>query len=317
MKKTIFTTAIFVVMTLTIQSVFGQTKQLPQEVRTDFCKNAYYNYKYGTDAFKVWMTTSARNIGFNSIVDIEIAIENICNNKKLQDEFFQNVLRIGGSRDFIFLQFQSIGMTAVNAKTLTDYLIEKENDKTQVVTPKSITNNPEIQVNSNSVKKDEITGYPTEIYNPQPLQDNPSLGIIKWNVQGIEKLLSTDGSIKLPMTITKIKDALKVKPKVETDDYFPELSDYIFTLANGIVLSVRNVQENKTGWLIIEGENDKKISGLPFGLIINQSTIKDVEKQLSNIKTQKLGNYIEFRKGGMDYRFEFNKNKTLGKVHIL
>jgi hypothetical protein len=317
MKKTIFTTAIFVAMTLTTQSAFGQTKQLPQEVRIDFCKNAYYNYKYGTDAFKAWMTTSARNIGFNSIIDIEIAIENICNNKKLQDEFFQNVLRIGGGRDFIFSQFQSIGMSAVNAKTLTDYLIEKENNKTQVVTPKSITNNHEVQVSSNSVKKDEITGYPTEIYNPQPLSDNPSLGIIKWNVQGIEKLLSSDGSIKLPMTITAIKTALKVKPVVETDDYFSELTDYIFTLANGIILSVRNVQENKTGWLIIEGENDKIISGLPFGLIINQSTIKDVEKQLSNIKTQKLGNYIEFRKGGMNYRFEFNKNKTLGKVHIL
>ncbi len=317
MKKTIFTTAIFVVMTLTIQSVFGQTKQLPQEVRTDFCKNAYYNYKYGTDAFKVWMTTSARNIGFNSIVDIEIAIENICNNKKLQDEFFKNVLRIGGSRDFIFLQFQSIGMTAVNAKTLTDYLIEKDNNKTQVITQKSITTNQEVQDKANSITYNEITGYPNEIYNPQPLRDNPSLGIIKWNVQGIEKLLSSDGSIKLPMTITKIKTALKVKPIVESDtEYFPEFSDYIFTLANGVILTVKNVQENKSSWLIIEGKNDKIINGLPFGLIINQSTINDVEKQLKNIKTQKLGNSMEFIKGERSYKFEFNKNKTLGKVQI-
>jgi hypothetical protein len=317
MKKTIFKTATFVVLTLTIQSVFGQTKQLPQEVRTDFCKNAYYNYKYGTDAFKVWMTTSARNIGFNSIVDIEIAIENICNNKKLQDEFFLNILRIGGSRDFIFLQFQSIGMTAVNAKTLTDYLVEKENDQTQVVTQENPTNNQEVQHKANSITYNEITGYPNEIYNPHPLRDNPSLGIIKWNVQGIEKLLSTDGSIKLPMTIRKIKTALKVKPVVESgDEIFPELSDYIFTLANGVILTVKNVEGGKSSWLIIEGKNGKIINGLPFGLIINQSTIKDVEKQLKNIKTQKLGNSIEFRKGEWSYKFEFNKNKTLGNVQI-
>ena len=80
------------------------------------------------------MITSARNTGFNSIVEIEI--ENICNDKKLQDEFFQNVLRIGGGRDFIFSQFQSIGMSDVNAKILTNYLIEKENNKTQIVNPK-------------------------------------------------------------------------------------------------------------------------------------------------------------------------------------
>jgi len=83
------------------------------------------------------MITSARNIRFNSIVEIEIEIENICNDKKLQDEFFQNVLRIGGGRDFIFSQFQSIGMSDVNAKILTNYLIEKESNKTQIVNPKT------------------------------------------------------------------------------------------------------------------------------------------------------------------------------------
>jgi hypothetical protein len=130
MKKYIFMTKVFLVATLLIlvQSVYGQNKQLPQAVRKDFCKTASYNYKYGTDAFKVWMMTSARNIGYNSLIDIEIAIENICENKKLQDAFFQNVLNIGGGRDFVFMQFHSIGMSATNANILTNYLLDNRNN---------------------------------------------------------------------------------------------------------------------------------------------------------------------------------------------
>ncbi|MBS1572184.1 MAG: hypothetical protein JST62_07320 [Bacteroidetes bacterium] len=104
---------------------YAQNGQLPHKVRTDFCRNAYINYKYGSDAFKAWMIQSARNIGLTSLVEIQTAIENICNNKELQDDFFKTAYRIGGSRDFIFSQFLSIDMTAENAKILTDYLIAK------------------------------------------------------------------------------------------------------------------------------------------------------------------------------------------------
>lgn len=110
-------------VTFQLHLVFSQNEQLPQKVRTDFCKNAYINYKYGSDAFKAWMMQSARNIGLNSLVDIQTAIEKICTNKELQDEFFKTVYRIGGNRDFIFSQFINIDMTAENAKILTDYLI--------------------------------------------------------------------------------------------------------------------------------------------------------------------------------------------------
>lgn len=108
---------------------FGQ--ELPKQVRTDFCNQAVLNYKYGTDAFKVWMMQSARSIGLNNIADIETAIENIYIHKDLQEEFFKNTLRIGGSSDFIFMQFHSIGMTAKNAKILSDYVIDKYSYKTK------------------------------------------------------------------------------------------------------------------------------------------------------------------------------------------
>lgn len=112
-------------VTLQFHFAYSQNGQLPQKVRTDFCKNAYINFKYGSDAFKARMIQSARNIGLNSIIDVRTAIENICNNKDLQDEFFKVIYQIGGGRDFIFSQFIGMNMTAENAKTLTDYLIKK------------------------------------------------------------------------------------------------------------------------------------------------------------------------------------------------
>lgn len=319
MKRQNFTLLMFLAIILTVQSAYGQFKQLPQKIREDFCTNAYFNYKYGSDAFKAYMTISARNIGLNSIIDIEIAVEKICENSKLQDEFFQNVLRIGGGRDFIFQQFHSIGMTAVNAKTLTDYLIDNENSRQQTYSQNEIAKTKKTDVNQKVVKNNEITGYPIEIYNPQPLSDNPTLDILKWNVQEIDDLLSLDKSFELPITIAKIQTVLKVEPNIEEDEYFDD-KIFSWTLPSGIILTAMNAQETDigwlTGWLIIEAEDGKIVKGLPYDLIINESSLKSVETKLSNIKTQKLGNHIEFRKGNQEYRFEFNENKTLEKVHI-
>lgn len=78
-------------LTFQFHFTYAQQKPLPQKVRTDFCRNAYINYKYGSDAFKSWMIQSARNIGLNSLVDIQTTIENVCSNEELQDEFFKNI----------------------------------------------------------------------------------------------------------------------------------------------------------------------------------------------------------------------------------
>lgn len=103
----------------------AQKQELPQIVRDDFCTNAKINFEYGSDAFKAWMFQTARSIGLKSIVDIEVAVESINERKDLQEEFFKNTFRIGGSRDFLFMQFRSIGMNAKNSEVLTDYIINK------------------------------------------------------------------------------------------------------------------------------------------------------------------------------------------------
>lgn len=121
MKKIIFALSFLISTTL----CFTQNQELPQQVRNEFCKTAILNYQYGTDAFKAWMLQSARSIGLNNIADIDIAIENISKHKDLQEEFFKSVFRIGGSSDFIYMQFIGIGMTEKNAKILCDYVIDK------------------------------------------------------------------------------------------------------------------------------------------------------------------------------------------------
>jgi hypothetical protein len=103
MKKQIISIIVILLFQCISLPIQGQVKQLPLKVRADFCKNANFNYKYGNDSFKTFMTMSARNIGLNSIIEIEIAIEKICDNFKLQDEFFKYVLQINGGRDFIFM----------------------------------------------------------------------------------------------------------------------------------------------------------------------------------------------------------------------
>lgn len=103
----------------------AQNHALPKIVRDDFCSIAKTNFEYGTDAFKVWMFQSATAIGMRTIVDIENAVESIDKHRNLQEEFFKNIYRIGGSRNFIFMQFRSIGMNAKNAQILADYIIEK------------------------------------------------------------------------------------------------------------------------------------------------------------------------------------------------
>jgi hypothetical protein len=79
--------AFTVFVVLQFHFTIAQSVPLPQNVREDFCRNAQINFKYGSDAFKAWIIHSGRQIGYNSIIQIENAVKNICANKPLQDEF--------------------------------------------------------------------------------------------------------------------------------------------------------------------------------------------------------------------------------------
>lgn len=114
---------ILLLTVLTAFNMFLNSQTLSKEVRNDFCINAIANYYYGTDAFRGLMNISAKRIGLNTPLKIENAIQNLCSNIELQNEFFKNLHEI--SRGLDKEQYISIGMKPQNAKLLNDYIMLK------------------------------------------------------------------------------------------------------------------------------------------------------------------------------------------------
>ncbi len=106
---------------------FLKSQSLPKEVRNDFCINAKYNYFYGTDSFFGLMNISLKRIGINDPYRMNQAVNNICNNEKLQNIFFKNIHSI--SRGLDRQQYLSIGMKSENVEKLIKYynLIDSKN----------------------------------------------------------------------------------------------------------------------------------------------------------------------------------------------
>lgn len=118
-----------ILLLLCLQSAITINAQnLSKDVREDFCKNAIIEYYYGTGSLKTWLIQSARTIGILTPKEIEESIQNISKNEKLQEEFFKNFSRLGGSKEFKVLQFTNIRMEVEHAKLLVDYIYLKYNN---------------------------------------------------------------------------------------------------------------------------------------------------------------------------------------------
>lgn len=113
--------------------VFFNSQILSKEVRTDFCKNAKYNYFYGTDSFYGLMNITLKRIGITDPYKMNQAVNNICNNEKLQNSFFESIHQI--SRGLDKQQYLSIGMNPTNAQILSDYFNHRNNNSTTTTSP--------------------------------------------------------------------------------------------------------------------------------------------------------------------------------------
>ena len=122
------TTILILIVSLNICSA----QELSKIVRNDFCKNAEFDSKYGNGNMKTLLGYCARNIGINTFEELVTAIENICNNYKLQEEFFKLIYSSNSNRDVLFMQFHSIGMKPENATKLTDYVLAKYDNENKV-----------------------------------------------------------------------------------------------------------------------------------------------------------------------------------------
>ncbi|MYY28995.1 hypothetical protein [Elizabethkingia anophelis] len=125
MKKPYFLYFLFVCV---LANINVKSQQLSNAVRNDFCRNAIFNFYYGSNNFRSWMVLSGRNLGINTPQQITNSVRNICKNIPLQEEFFKNINNLGGSKDFKEQQYISIGMKPINAKILNDYVYLKYNN---------------------------------------------------------------------------------------------------------------------------------------------------------------------------------------------
>ena len=114
-----------------------KSQMLPKEVRNDFCKNAQYQYFYGTSSFVSLMNLSLKKIGISDPYKMNQAVKNICNNITLQDSFFESVHQVSGGLDK--QQYLSIGMNVENAQLLSDYYNRRNNNSTPKTSNSSAT----------------------------------------------------------------------------------------------------------------------------------------------------------------------------------
>lgn len=150
--------------------VFGQT--LSKDVRNDFCRNAKYNYFYGTGSFYGLMNISLKKIGLTNPNEMNKAVNNICDNEKLQNIFFENIHSI--SRGLDRQQYLSIGMKSENVEKLVKYYNRIDNENREKEWELSKLEN-EKQLKNKIVNNESL--YVSELDNRPKLQITDSLNI--------------------------------------------------------------------------------------------------------------------------------------------
>ena len=286
----------FRICTLFVLFIFTnlcQAQKLSTEVRKDFCQNALLNYWYGSDTFKYVMVQSARNIGATNNQEIEIKIENICNDISLQEEFFRLVNSIGGNDDYKFTQFHSLGMTAKNAKELTDYVLSKYNGTSNNKTIRvEVSKNAEFVGGYSNMKKyieQNINYYIISDYILNEAEVDLSYGENIYDKRvtlNIELLIESDGSPKLKKTKQKLNE-----------ETFREL---------------KRVVEGMPKWSPALDENKKPMSFIyifPLELSLNS----DIGKEIVDATSKLDSNVLKYCDGlgGWYYRVEIVGDKII------
>lgn len=104
----------------------------------------------------------------------------------------------------------------------------------------------------------------------------------------IKTLLSKDGVLALPIPLKKINEALKVKPVVTNDEMFGD--EYTWKPLSGVHFSAFVGEDKTCSTVFIKANKGKVISGLPYDLILNGSSLKDCEAKFKSsiLEKQKI-----------------------------
>lgn len=92
----------------------------------------------------------------------------------------------------------------------------------------------------------------------------------------------------LPIPVKKINEALKVKPIVTNDEMFGE--DYTWKPLSGLSFSGFVGEDKTCSTVFIKANKGKVLSGLPYDLILNGSSLKDCETKFKSsiLEKQKI-----------------------------
>lgn len=105
---------------------------------------------------------------------------------------------------------------------------------------------------------------------------------------GMKSLLSKDAVLALPVPVKKITEVLKVKPTLRNDEIYGD--EYTWKSPGGLLFTALVGEDKKAHSVFLEAQKKQVLSGLPYDLILNGSTLKDCETKFkANIlEKQKL-----------------------------
>lgn len=290
----------FRICTLFVLFIFTglcQAQKLSTEVRKDFCQNALLNYWYGSDTFRYVMVQAVRSTGTVDYQQIEIKIENICNDTSLQEEVFRLINSIGGTDDYKFAQFHSLGMTASNAKTLTDYVLSKYNS--------TLINQNKDETNKGQVSRhaEFVGGYSNRI---SYIKNNVNYSILEnyvFNQNG--KHLLKDKNLHDKYINLKIELKIELDGSVKLRNIEQEVSEEVFN-------EIKRVMEGMPKWIPALDENSKPMSVIyifPIDLLLNSK----IEKENLNVNSVLDNNNLEYcdEEGYWYFRIRIDGNKII------
>lgn len=265
-------------------SVLCNAQSLSNTVRQDFCKNAIENYYYGTGTFSNLMNISANRIGLDTPLKIDIAVQNLCSNIKLQNEVFKNIHELTKGL-FEVEQYMSIGMRRENAIKLVDYYTSIE----------SIRNRKELElskINVQKEKKNRILNYEplhlSELNNNPTLTINDTLNIKNDLFQIVDSLMNRNiKDEKVRFSDLKYSFIFEV-------DSSGNISHLINSFNNKkVIINLKSLKFNEGGY-VIDNNNIKKQVSFVYPLKItvtssNASSEIDVSVKREN---NNYNNYI-------------------------
>ena len=105
--------------------VYSQ-KALPKSVSDDFVYSVFDNYKYGNGNIRMLLISKLGQQGY-SPMNVDVLMETIDKNVKNKNKVIEAIHSVvGNSEEFMYANLSSLGMSATNAKYMTQYILNED-----------------------------------------------------------------------------------------------------------------------------------------------------------------------------------------------